>query len=67
MKLARFGLRIAGGEVCSFVDDGADVLVDLLQPFLVGVASFGQPLADKLDTPAPYFAMVLVPGWERRP
>ena len=21
------------------------------------------PLADKLDTPAPYFAMVLVPGW----
>jgi len=25
------------------------------------------PLADKLDTPAPYFAMVLVPGWERRP
>jgi precorrin-2/cobalt-factor-2 C20-methyltransferase len=25
------------------------------------------PLADKLDTPAPYFAMVLVPGWEGRP
>ena len=25
------------------------------------------PLADKLDTPAPYFAMVLVPGWEDRP
>jgi precorrin-2/cobalt-factor-2 C20-methyltransferase len=24
-------------------------------------------LADKLDTPAPYFAMVLVPGWEGRP
>ncbi|MGZ9085611.1 MAG: precorrin-2 C(20)-methyltransferase [Rhodoplanes sp.] len=25
------------------------------------------PLADKLDTYAPYFAIVLVPGWERRP
>jgi precorrin-2/cobalt-factor-2 C20-methyltransferase len=25
------------------------------------------PLADKLDTFAPYFAMVLVPGWEGRP
>jgi precorrin-2/cobalt-factor-2 C20-methyltransferase len=25
------------------------------------------PLADKLDTYAPYFAMVLVPGWEGRP
>jgi precorrin-2/cobalt-factor-2 C20-methyltransferase len=25
------------------------------------------PLADKLDTIAPYFAMVLVPGWEGRP
>ena len=25
------------------------------------------PLADKLDTYAPYFAMVLVPGWEERP
>jgi precorrin-2/cobalt-factor-2 C20-methyltransferase len=25
------------------------------------------PLADKLDTPAPYFAIVLVPGWEGRP
>ena len=25
------------------------------------------PLADKLDTPASYFAMVLVPGWEGRP
>lgn len=25
------------------------------------------PLAEKLDTPAPYFAMVLVPGWEGRP
>jgi precorrin-2/cobalt-factor-2 C20-methyltransferase len=25
------------------------------------------PLTDKLDTPAPYFAMVLVPGWEGRP
>jgi len=24
-------------------------------------------LADKLDTPAPYFAIVLVPGWEERP
>jgi precorrin-2/cobalt-factor-2 C20-methyltransferase len=24
-------------------------------------------LADKLDTPAPYFAIVLVPGWEGRP
>ena len=24
------------------------------------------PLADKLDTAAPYFAMVLVPGWEER-
>jgi precorrin-2/cobalt-factor-2 C20-methyltransferase len=24
------------------------------------------PLADKLDTFAPYFAMVLVPGWEGR-
>ena len=24
-------------------------------------------LADKLDTPASYFAMVLVPGWETRP
>jgi len=24
------------------------------------------PLADKLDTAAPYFAMVLVPGWEGR-
>ncbi len=24
------------------------------------------PLADKLDTPAPYFAIVLVPGWEGR-
>jgi precorrin-2/cobalt-factor-2 C20-methyltransferase len=25
------------------------------------------PLVDKLDTYAPYFAIVLVPGWERRP
>jgi precorrin-2/cobalt-factor-2 C20-methyltransferase len=25
------------------------------------------PLVDKLDTYAPYFAMVLVPGWEGRP
>jgi precorrin-2/cobalt-factor-2 C20-methyltransferase len=25
------------------------------------------PLVDKLDTFAPYFAMVLVPGWEGRP
>ncbi|HEY4773927.1 MAG TPA: precorrin-2 C(20)-methyltransferase [Xanthobacteraceae bacterium] len=25
------------------------------------------PLVDKLDTIAPYFAMVLVPGWEGRP
>jgi len=25
------------------------------------------PLVDKLDTVAPYFAMVLVPGWEGRP
>jgi precorrin-2/cobalt-factor-2 C20-methyltransferase len=25
------------------------------------------PLADKLDTYAPYFAIVLVPGWEARP
>jgi precorrin-2/cobalt-factor-2 C20-methyltransferase len=25
------------------------------------------PLVDKLDTYAPYFAMVLVPGWEERP
>jgi len=25
------------------------------------------PLVDKLDTIAPYFAMVLVPGWEERP
>jgi precorrin-2/cobalt-factor-2 C20-methyltransferase len=25
------------------------------------------PLVDKLDTFAPYFAMVLVPGWEARP
>jgi precorrin-2/cobalt-factor-2 C20-methyltransferase len=25
------------------------------------------PLADKSDDCAPYFAMVLVPGWERRP
>ena len=25
------------------------------------------PLTDKLDTFAPYFAMVLVPGWESRP
>ncbi|MGH6735391.1 MAG: precorrin-2 C(20)-methyltransferase [Methyloceanibacter sp.] len=25
------------------------------------------PLADKLDTCAPYFAIVLVPGWEGRP
>jgi precorrin-2/cobalt-factor-2 C20-methyltransferase len=25
------------------------------------------PLADKLDTYAPYFAIVLVPGWETRP
>jgi precorrin-2/cobalt-factor-2 C20-methyltransferase len=25
------------------------------------------PLADKLDTIVPYFAMVLVPGWEGRP
>jgi len=25
------------------------------------------PLVDKLDTFAPYFAMVLVPGWEERP
>ena len=25
------------------------------------------PLADKLDTYAPYFAIVLVPGWEGRP
>ena len=24
-------------------------------------------LSDKLDTPAPYFAIVLVPGWEGRP
>jgi hypothetical protein len=24
------------------------------------------PLADKLDTFAPYFAVVLVPGWEGR-
>ena len=24
-------------------------------------------LTDKLDTCAPYFAIVLVPGWERRP
>jgi precorrin-2/cobalt-factor-2 C20-methyltransferase len=24
-------------------------------------------LADRLDTPAPYFAIVLVPGWEGRP
>jgi precorrin-2/cobalt-factor-2 C20-methyltransferase len=24
-------------------------------------------LVDKLDTFAPYFAMVLVPGWEGRP
>jgi precorrin-2/cobalt-factor-2 C20-methyltransferase len=24
-------------------------------------------LTDKLDTPAPYFAIVLVPGWEGRP
>ena len=25
------------------------------------------PLADKPDDCAPYFAIVLVPGWERRP
>ena len=25
------------------------------------------PLADKPDDDAPYFAVVLVPGWERRP
>ena len=25
------------------------------------------PLAAKVDDCAPYFAMVLVPGWERRP
>src|SRR4029078_4522672 len=25
------------------------------------------PLVDKLDTYAPYFAIVLVPGWEARP
>jgi precorrin-2/cobalt-factor-2 C20-methyltransferase len=25
------------------------------------------PLADKPDDHAPYFAMVLVAGWERRP
>ena len=25
------------------------------------------PLADKTDDCAPYFAVVLVPGWERRP
>ena len=24
-------------------------------------------LSDKLDTPTPYFAIVLVPGWEGRP
>jgi len=25
------------------------------------------PLADKADDDAPYFAVVLVPGWEERP
>jgi precorrin-2/cobalt-factor-2 C20-methyltransferase len=25
------------------------------------------PLADKTDDDAPYFAVVLVPGWEKRP
>ena len=25
------------------------------------------PLAAKLDDEAPYFAVVLVPGWEKRP
>jgi hypothetical protein len=25
------------------------------------------PLADKRDDDAPYFAVVLVPGWEKRP
>ena len=25
------------------------------------------PLADKADDEAPYFAVVLVPGWEQRP
>ena len=25
------------------------------------------PLADKADDQAPYFAVVLVPGWEERP
>ncbi len=29
--------------------------------------ALAMPLADKLDTPAPYFAIVLVPGWEERP
>ncbi len=28
--------------------------------------ALAMPLADKLDTPAPYFAIVLVPGWEER-
>jgi hypothetical protein len=25
------------------------------------------PLAAKLDDDAPYFAVILVPGWQRRP
>ncbi len=29
--------------------------------------ALSMPLAHKLDTPAPYFAIVLVPGWEERP
>jgi len=29
--------------------------------------AMAMPLADKPDDEAPYFALVLVPGWEGRP
>src|SRR5262245_64578409 len=49
MKLARLWLGIAGGEVCSFIDDSTDILVDLLQAVFVGNSGLAQPFADELD------------------
>src|SRR6266849_4541513 len=49
VELGRIGLRVVGGELGGFVDDGAHLGVDLLQRVLGGEALLQQPAAHLLD------------------